>query len=155
MSRSVSFKSVLVAAVPYILLGYPWFSMFRDPWFHGGGLTVEQLRDGPGYLPAFSVAIVSAIVTSYVLAFLVIRTGEQTSIRGMKMAALVWLAFIGAVMATQHTFEARSIEYFLITAGYPLVGLLIMGAILGGWRGKPETESSGEQITAKEPANAR
>ena len=155
MSRCVNVKGVLVAAVPYILLGYPWFSVFRDPWFHGGGLTVEQLRNGPGYVTAFSVAILSAIVTSYVLAFLVVRTGEQTSMRGMKLGALVWLAFVGAVMATQQTFEARSVGYFLVTAGYPLVGLLIMGAIVGGWRGKLKTGDSAEQITPKEPTNAR
>ncbi|RMG26795.1 MAG: DUF1761 domain-containing protein [Armatimonadetes bacterium] len=155
MNRNVNVTAVIVAAVPYILLGYPWVSMFRDPWFHGGGLTVEKLRNGPGYATAFGVAIVSAIVTSYVLALLVVRTGERTLIRGMKCAALVWLAFVGAVMATQYTFEARSIGYFLVTAGYPLVGFLIMGAIVGAWRRKPGPGRSSEQITPEEPADAR
>lgn len=155
MNRSVNIKAVVVAAVPYVLLGYPWFSVFRDPWFHGGGLTVEQLQDGPGYATAFSVAILSAIVTSYVLALLVVRTGKQTPVRGMKIAALVWFAFVGAVMATQHTFEARSLGYFLITAGYPLVGFLIMGAIVGAWRRQPGTLTLAERSTAEETADAR
>ena len=60
--------------------------------------------------------------------------------RGIKIASLVWLAFVGAVMGTQYTFEARSLGYFGVTAGYPLIGLLIMGAIVGGWRGRPERE---------------
>jgi hypothetical protein len=149
MNWKVNIKAVLVAAVPYILLGYPWFSVFRDPWFYGGGLTVEQLQNGPGYVTAFSVAILSAIVMSYVLAFLIVRTGEQTPVRGMKIAALVWLAFVGAVMATQHTFEARSLGYFLVTAGYPLVGFLIMGAIVGAWRRPPGTRNSAKRNTAE------
>ena len=37
---------------------------------------------------------------------------------------------------TEIAFELRSLQFFLITAGYPLVGLLLMGAILGGWRKK-------------------
>ncbi len=138
--NTVNMKAVVVAAIPYVLLGYPWFSMFRGPWFHGGGLTVEQLQQGPGYATAFSVAIISALVTAYVLAFLVARTGKQTAMRGMMIAAFVWLAFVCAVMGTQYTFEARSLGYFAVTAGYPLVGFLIMGAIVGAWRGRVSAE---------------
>lgn len=133
-------SAVAVAAVPYILLGYPWFAMFRDTWFHGGGLTVEQLQQGPSYAVAFGVAICSALVTASVLAFLIAATGELTAMRGLKIAALVWLAFICAVLGTQYTFEARSLGYFAVTAGYPLIGLLVMGAILGGWRSPPQTD---------------
>ena len=122
--------------------------MFRDPWFHGGGLTVEQLQEGPGYAVAFAVAIVSALVTAYILAFLVGSTGEQTAIRGMKIALLVWLGFVCAVMGTQYTFEARSLGYFAVTAGYPLLGLLIMGAIVGKWR----MPKSGDESADKRPA---
>lgn len=130
---SVNRKAVVVAALPYILLGYPWFRLFRDPWFHGGGLTVEQLQQGPGYAIAFTVAIASALVTAYVLAALLAATGAVTPWRGVRLAFVLWFAFIGVVMGTQHTFEARPLGYFGVTAGYPLVGLLIMGAIVGGW----------------------
>ena len=133
----VNRKAVVVATIPYILLGYPWFSLFRDTWFHGGGLTVERLQQGPSYAVAFAVAICSALVTAYVLAFLIAATGEQTTLRGIKIASLVWLAFVAAVMGTQYTFEARTLGYFGVTAGYPLLGFLIMGAILGGWRRRP------------------
>ena len=141
---SVNTKAVLVAAMPYILLGYPWFSIFRDPWFQGGGLTVEQLQQGPSYAVAFTVAIVAALVTAYILALLVSATGARTAMGGMKVALLVWLGFVCAVMGTQYIFEARSPGYFAITAGYPLLGLLIMGAIIGGWRREEApTESPG------------
>ncbi len=125
--------AVIVAVIPHILLGYPWFSVFRDTWFHGGGLTVEQLQNGPGYGVAFSIAIAGALVTSYVLAYVIVRTGEVSLAHGVKTALVLWLAFVCAVMGPQYTFEARSLGYFAVTAGYALVGFLIMGAVIGLW----------------------
>ena len=132
--------AVVVAAIPYFALGYPWFAFFRDAWFYGGGLTVEQLLEGPSYAVAFGVAIGGALVTSYVLALLMAKTGTRTAVGGMGIAALGWLGFTAAVMATQYTFEARSPGYFGVTAGYPLLALLIMGAILGAWPGRSKHE---------------
>lgn len=85
-NKRINHLSVFVAAIPYILLGYPWFSIFRDPWFEGGGLTVEQLINGPGYLTAFSIAIISSILMSYVLRFFITLTGKLTVSRGLKIA---------------------------------------------------------------------
>ncbi len=136
--RRINKAAVIVAALPHILIGYPWYAYFRDPWFEGGGLTVEQLINGPGYATAFSVAILSSVIMSAVLAFLLSKSEQQTVFTGMKLAALLWLAFIAGVLGTQYTFEARTLAYFGITAGHPLVGLLIMGAILGGWKAKPK-----------------
>ena len=134
-------RAVVVSALPYVLLGYPWFSTFRDTWFHGGGLTVEQLQQGPGYAAAFAVAISSALVTAYVLAFIIEATGAPSLGRGIKVAALVWLAFVAAIQGTQYVFEARPLGYFGVTAGFALVGLLIMGAIQGVWH--PRETGSG------------
>jgi hypothetical protein len=53
----VNKRTVIVATIPYILVGYPWFSVFRDPWFHGGGLRVEQFQQRPSYAVAFGVAM--------------------------------------------------------------------------------------------------
>jgi hypothetical protein len=135
-TKKVNLFSVIVAALPYILLGYPWFSIFRDPWFEGGGLTVKQLINGPSYLFAFIVAIISGLLMAYSLAIILIRTGKQTIIGGLKSALFIWVGFILPLLASQYTFEARSLEYFAITSGYPLLGLIIMGTIIGAWKNK-------------------
>lgn len=134
----VSKLGAVVAAIPYILLGWPWFALFRDPWFHGGGLTVEQLETGPGYAVAYSVAIVSSLVMAYVLSLVVVGAGAPSAARGAGVGLAMWLGFIAPLLATQYTFEARSLAYFGITAGYPLVGLLLMGAIVGRWNRRSE-----------------
>ena len=133
-NKKINHTAVIVAAIPYTLLGYPWFAIFRDPWFEGGGLTVEQLMNGPGYPTAFSIAIISSILIAYTLAFFVNRTGEPTVSRSIKIGLLIWAGFILPLLVTQYSFEARSLAYFAITCGYPLIGLLIMGIIIGSWK---------------------
>jgi hypothetical protein len=39
-------------------------------------------------------------------------------------------------MATNYSFELRSAKLLALDAGCPLVGMLVTGAILGGWRAK-------------------
>lgn len=49
---------------------------------------------------------------------------------------VLWLGLVAPVLATRHVFEARTPGYFAVTAGYPLVGEVVMGAIVGTWHGK-------------------
>ena len=140
--EKVNKKAVVVSVIPYILLGYPWFSMFRDTWFYGGGLTVEQLQQGPSLTIAFCIAIVSSLVTAFVLSLILEHTGDVTAFRGIKLAILLWIGFVAAILGSQYTFEARTLGYFAVTAGYPLVGLVIMGAVIGSWPRKTINETS-------------
>jgi len=39
-------------------------------------------------------------------------------------------------MATEYAFEGRGVKMLTIVAGYPLVGMVLMGAVLGGWNRK-------------------
>jgi hypothetical protein len=142
LDKRVSRLSIVVAAAPYLAVGAPWFSAFRDPWFEAGGLTERQLQEGPGFAIAYSAATLTSLCMAYVLAVLIVRTGERTAVRGVGMGLLIWCAFIASVTGTQYIFEGRPLIYFCITAGYPLIGLVVMGAILGAWPSKaPEAGS--------------
>jgi hypothetical protein len=132
----INIWAVVVAAVVYWLLGAAWFTILSKPWLSSIGKTMEQLQQegvNPGI--AYGVAFVCNLIIAYVLCWVVIRTGEQTAMRGISIGALLWAAFVGTTIGTAHIFEARSLEGFVLTAGYPLVGMLLMGAIVGGWKG--------------------
>ena len=47
---------------------------------------------------------------------------------------LLALALIGSTLAQNYGFEARPLSLWLINAGYMIVGMAIMGAIVGHWR---------------------
>ena len=136
----VSPTSVIVAAVAYFVLGAVWFTVLSAPWLEGIGKTREELMRGGNPALAYLAAFVSDVVIAWALAWLIIATGQATARRGALLGGLVWLGFVSTTMGTAVVFERRSLEDFAITAGYPFVGLLIMGIIVGGWR-KPQPAS--------------
>jgi len=134
-ANKINLWAVAVAAVVYWLLGAAWFTSLSNPWLASIGKTMDQLKGeaaSPGV--AYMVALVCNVVIAYVLGWVIVTTGEQTAMRGGSIGALLWIGFIGTTMGTELIFEGRSLAGFGITAGYPLVGMLIMGAIVGGWK---------------------
>jgi Protein of unknown function (DUF1761) len=132
----VNYPAVIVAAVAHFVLGSIWFTVLQKPWLASVGKTLGELRRQGNATVAYTVAFGANLILAWVLARLMIATGRTTVARGMELAALLWLGFTATTMATAFVFEARSLEAFAIIAGYPLVGMLLMGAILGAWKGK-------------------
>lgn len=131
----INIWAVVVAAVLYWLLGAAWFTAMSAPWLTSIGKTMEQLKQeaaNPGL--AYTVAFLANLVIAYAIGWVTVSTGEQTVMRGVTIGALMWIAFVGSTIGTAYIFEGRSFAGFWLTAGYPLVGMLLMGAIVGGWK---------------------
>jgi hypothetical protein len=123
----VSWIAVLVAAVANIILGYVWFMpmVFGKRWEATGGNVLPS-----GTPPPMTIAymVVSALLAALGLAVLF---GGVGLVNGAIWGALVWLYFVAPVTAGAVFFQGRSWMGWAITAGYWLVGLIIMGAIVG------------------------
>jgi hypothetical protein len=129
--------AVAVAGVLHWLLGAGWFTLFKTQWLAGMGTTSAQIMAASAGRPAWlphAITLVANFVMAYVLGWLIVATGAQSVMRGLKVAAIVWAGFVASSWATEYAFEGRSVEIFGINAGYPLVGLLIMGVVLGAWK---------------------
>ena len=61
-------------------------------------------------------------------------SAPQSAAGGAKTGAVLALALIGSTLAQNYGFEARSLSLWLINAGYMVVGMALMGAIVGHWR---------------------
>jgi hypothetical protein len=127
--------AVVVAALAHFFLGAGWFTLLQKPWLEGIGKTKEQLMASgmPAWMP-YVVTFVANLVMAYVLGWLITATGPQNAMRGMQVAAIVWAGLVASSFATEYVFEAKSLQIFAINAGYPLVGMLIMGLVLGAWK---------------------
>ena len=134
-ATSPNILAVIAAAVAHWLLGAAWFSMFRQQWIVGTGKTMEQLAASgmPAWMPHV-VTLIANFAMAYVLGWLILATGTQSVLRGMSMAALLWIGFVASTFATEYAFEARSLSFYAINTGYPLVGMMIMGVVLGAWK---------------------
>ena len=138
--------AIAVATLVYFFLGGAWFTLFMNPWLAGIGRTMEELKASgvPPWL-GYVVALVMTSILAIVLSWLIQATGPQTAVRGLKIAALLWLGFVFTTWATEYAFEARSLSILAVNTGYPLIGMLLMGLVLGGWRAK--TRAVGQRPT--------
>jgi hypothetical protein len=132
--------AIVVATLIYFLLGGAWFTMFMNPWLAGIGRTMAELKasGAPPWL-GYVVALVTTAILAIVLSWVIQATGPQTAARGATIATAVWFGFVFTTWATEYAFEARGIPILAINTGYPLVGMLLMGLVLGGWKAKART----------------
>ena len=130
--------AIAVATLIYFFLGAAWFTMFMNPWLAGIGRTMAELKasGAPPWL-GYVVALVMTAILAIALSWVIQATGPQTAARGATIAAALWLGFVFTTWATEYAFEARGISILAINTGYPLVGMLLMGLVLGGWKAKP------------------
>jgi len=84
----------------------------------------------------YGTAFIAAAVIATAISCVTQLTGPQTALRGMRVAALLWLGCVFTTWATEYIFEARSFRTFVINTGVWLVGMVVMGAIVGAWKKK-------------------
>lgn len=137
--RKVNWAAVIVASIVHFVLAAIWFTILTDQWLAGIGKTKESMMQQAGgeVLYPYVVAFLCNIVIARVLAQVILATSPKpTALHGMRVAFYAWGGFVATTFLTEYVFELRSVTIWLITAGYPLIGMLIMGAILGAWQKK-------------------
>jgi hypothetical protein len=127
----------VVAGVACFLLEAGWYSYFMNTWLNGIGRTKEWLVSS-GMNPAiqYATALVMAVLMATAISCVTQLTGPQTVWRGIKAGALLWAGFMFPALSTEYIFEVRPLSLWLVNTGYWLLGMMLMGAIVGGWRRK-------------------
>ena len=49
---------------------------------------------------------------------------------------MLWFGFVLTTWATEYVYEARPLSLLAINAGFWLPAMVLMGAIVGGWKKK-------------------
>ena len=136
MLPSIPVLSVVVSAVAVFLIGALWYSpiLFAKAWMRAHGHTDEKLREmraraGRAYAVSFACYLVMAVAMSILLQ----RLGIVSVLTGVKLGALLGLGFAAPIGLTSHVFSDKPLPAFLIDAGYQIVYLIVMGAILAAW----------------------
>jgi len=140
----VKWAAIMVAAIADWLLGAVWFTVFANQWRAGIRMPADQMQATmahPNFWP-FLVALVSSIFMAYAIARVVAGSDSPGLFHGIVAGVLVGLA-AAAAMVTEMVFEIRPGSFILIAAGYPLVGSILMGIIIGAWRHKAGPDTAG------------
>lgn len=153
--------AIIVAAIVPMIIGFVWYNpkVFGNAWMQASGVTEEKLKTG-NMAVIFGVTLVLSFLLSFFVQSLVIhQVGAYGMIGGEPAKALpsyeafmndykdvfrtfkhgalhgvlsgVFLFF--PVIAINALFERKSWKYIFINAGYWIVSLAAMGAIVCGW----------------------
>ncbi len=133
----VNWLAIIVAAIAAFALGALWYSrtLFGRQWMAAHGYTPEKLaamQSNMGKTYAFS--FITYVIMAMVLALLMGLTGANTMVQGIVLAVLTWLGFGFTIGLNANLYSQKPPAAFMIDAGYQLVHVIVMGAILGAWR---------------------
>jgi hypothetical protein len=130
---AINWLALIVAVIARMVLGAVWYSppLFVKPWLAASGMSEAQMKAG---LPkALAADLVGTIVMAFVLVHAVKYAGAQGIAQGAAVGFLNWLGFVAVTTLSATLHEHRPFKLWLISNGYQLVALLIMGAILAAW----------------------
>jgi Protein of unknown function (DUF1761) len=131
-----NYLAVFVAALAYWILGAIWFGvLFSKPWMALEHMTAEQAQSMNPIIP-YIVSFLLGLLMAYSVAQLCVWRNANTAGRGASVGVLLWIGLVGPITFMTYMFEMRSMTLFAINEFYPLAGLILMGAILGGWKKK-------------------
>lgn len=132
--------AILVAAIASFLFQALWYSLFMTEWLAGVDRTREWLMNTSVVTPPlqYGTAILCSVIAAAVLSVVIQASGKQNVQRGVLCAALIWLGFVATTWAREYIFEVRPLQLFFINAGYSLIDLILIGAIVGGWKKKSQ-----------------
>lgn len=131
-----------------MIIGALWYGpIFGKQWMALVGTTEENIRStGQNELmKTYGISFVSALVMAFMLAYFVdillqIKFGQipptalDLVFTGTQTAFFIWLGFTASTMLTNGLYEDKPLKLWAINAGYWLISLLTMGAVIALWR---------------------
>lgn len=126
---NVGWLAVIAAAVSSFLVGGLWYGpLFGKAWRSAFGFTEEELAKRN--LPlVFAGALLLALVAAINLEMFI--SPQASPSFGATAGFLAGLGWVATLMGIIYLFEGRSLKGYLINAGYCVIALTLMGAILG------------------------
>lgn len=137
MLAHIHWLPVIGAAVAVFAIGALWYSpmLFGKAWAKAHGHTpekIEAMRASMGR--AYGVSFLCYVVMAAAMAILIKRMDVIYVRGGVKLGALIGFGFAATIGLTANMFSEKRLAAWLIDAGYQIVYLMVMGAILVAWR---------------------
>ena len=125
--------AIIIATVVNMGLGSLWFSqsVFGKQWMEWEGHTGTTMGGSRPLGLLIGLTGFGALVSAYTLSWLCVQTGTGTLGGGAALGLGLGIGLVVPAMLADHLFNNRRDPLFLIVAGYPVVGLTVMGAIIG------------------------
>lgn len=134
----VNYLAVFVSAALSMVLGFAWYSpaLFGKPWLAAMGLTPESMTEAKkkGMAKVYFSSFIGSLVMAAVFAMFSRQLAPVSAAAGVVTGFWLWLGFVAPVMLNDVLYGKSSLKLYTINAGYQLVLLMVVGAILAAWR---------------------
>jgi hypothetical protein len=131
--KGVNHLAVVVAVILHQVLGYLWYGvLFLDPWLAGLSKSAsgfDQSEPCP-----YILDIVGWSVASYVMAWLVRKTGADSPAKGAVLGAVLGLGLAVPALVPHYAFAGLKPIVMVIDAANVLVACVVTGTILAAWQ---------------------
>jgi len=130
----VNYVALLVAGVASMIIGYLWYSktLFGNQRMKLSKVSEADIKAASKEMPKlYGTMYLASLVMAYVVAMFISKIGVTDVMGGVTVAFWAWLGFIATTMLTGVLYERKPLNLYFINAGYQLVTLVVMGAILG------------------------
>lgn len=123
----------ILAALGPLVVGFIWYNpkVFGKAWMASTGMTEEKAKQGN--MPMiFGVSLVVAFLITMPLGYIVNHdpASLHPCVHGMMHGAMIAFFIAMPVIVTHALYEQKSFKYIAINAGYWIVSMAVMGAIL-------------------------
>lgn len=140
--------AIVASGVIHMIIGALWYGpIFGKQWMALVDMTEEQINnaDQNRIIKTYGVSFLNALIMAFVLAYAVdivlnIRFGQvpppalDLITTGLKTGFFAWLGFIATTLLTNGLYEDKPIKLWTINAGYWLMTLVTIGAVIALWR---------------------
>ncbi|MCA1683248.1 MAG: DUF1761 domain-containing protein [Actinobacteria bacterium] len=130
----MNWVAIIVAMVVNMVIGSLWFSplLFQKPWT---AMRVDKTPlSGVASPMLYVITAVGALVSAITLDWIIGLAGARSLLGGAIIGLYAGLGLVAPAILSDNLFNERPFKLYLIVAGFPVVGLLVMGAIIGALR---------------------
>ncbi len=153
--------SLLLASFASLLIGFVWYNpkVFGTIWMRESGITFDP-DNKPNMIKMLGIHFICAFFMAIVLRFLVIHQtgaiamvgGDESNLSGTFVAfmkefgtefrtfkhgalhgTITGIFFVLPLFGITALYEGRSFKYVLVSSGYWILSLAIMGGIICSW----------------------
>ena len=130
----MNIPAILTASLAAFVVGGLWYSplLFGAVWQRASGVTDAALG-AQNRAKVFSLAFVLTLLMAFNLAGF-LDDPSTTLAWGATAGFLAGFGWVALGFAIVSLFESRPFSYVLVNGGYMVTALVVMGAIIGGWR---------------------
>lgn len=126
-----SILAIVLAVVANMIIGALWYSplLFANVWMKSLGKTREELHSSNPNI-GYGFTTLAGIITAIILSLVITMLDSVTVGGGALIGFLAGAGIASARELSPTFFEGRKYTLFFISAGYHIVSLTVMGAII-------------------------